>query len=339
MSILKEKKFWVGFIVSVFFLWLFLRNINFRELWNALVHAHYLYLIPATFFLIISFYFRAWRWQIFLRGTKKVTVQRLMSPMMIGFMGNSVLPFRLGEIVRGYMLTREENINLSLGLATIAVERIFDGLCLLFLFVAVILIFPINLNVAGVGMISSGQVKTAGFGLLTVCLGLLVGMLILRFFSVKCLAIAGKLFAKANPKTREKILHIIHQFAEGLEVLRDWKGILLTTFQSFGVWLFLAVSVYFIQSVFDLQHLPFYAPVFIMTVVAFGVSVPSTPGYVGPYDAACQYAVRALGGGINVASGFTIVLHLSQIIPVVIMGFYFLWKQNLSLKQLREIKE
>ncbi len=339
MSILKEKKFWIGFIVSVFFLWLFLRNINFQELGNALIHAQYWYLIPATFFLMISFYFRAWRWQIFLRGTKKVNIMKLMSPMMIGFMGNSVLPLRLGEIVRGYMLTREEKINLSLGLATIAVERIFDGLCLLFLFVAIIFMFPINLNVEGVGLIKPQQVKAAGFLLFLGCMGLLAGMLILRFYSEKCLAIAGKILGNAQPSTREKILHIIHQFAEGLEVLRDWKGILLATFQSFGVWITIAIADYFVMCAFNLQVLPFYAPIFIMVVTALGVSVPSTPGYVGPYDAACKYAVLALGGETNIASGFTIVLHLSQIIPVVIIGFYYLWKQNLSLKQLREIKE
>lgn len=335
---MKNRKIIIGILVSLFFIFLFVKNIDFNKLYLALVHANYFYLIPSIIVLLISFYFRAWRWHTLLAGIKNIKTKDLMSPLIIGFMGNSVLPLRLGEFIRSYMLTRREKIPFSQGLATIIVERIFDSLGLIFMMVAVLLVFPVNLNLGASDSINPNQIKSAGVILFIGSIFLLGVLVLIRLrvdiFNRIIHSILGKRFLHIA----QKIQDIVSKFAEGLNVLGNWKRLLLSIFQTFLVWFTVAASVYFVMLAFNLGNLPIYSPIVIMVLTALGVSVPSTPGYVGPYHAACLYAVTALGGETNLASGFTIVLHLSQMLPVIIIGFYYLWKEDLSLKDLKNFK-
>ena len=137
----------------------------------------------------------------------------------------------------------------------------------------------------------------------------------------------------------KKLEHLLMSFADGLKILHSGKLLVVAMLQSLGVWLSVAASVYFVMAAFHLQKLPYYASSFIVVITAFGVSVPSAPGYIGTYHKFCQYAVQALGGEVNLASGFTIILHLSQMLPTIVIGFYYLWKQNISLKDLQNLKK
>ena len=89
----------------------------------------------AIYFLAV--WGRTWRWHYLLRSIKNVPLRGLFPVVVIGYMGNNVYPFRAGEVIRAYVLKRNEDISISASLATIIVERIFDGLVMLmFVFVA-----------------------------------------------------------------------------------------------------------------------------------------------------------------------------------------------------------
>jgi uncharacterized protein (TIRG00374 family) len=334
----KNRKIIIGILVSLFFIYLFIRNIDAHKLYLAMVQAQYLYLIPAVIVLIISFYFRGWRWHTLLADIQDIKTKDLMSPLMIGFMGNSVLPLRLGEFIRSYMLTRREKIPFSQGLATIVLERIFDGLGLILMLVGVLLFFPVNFSIGANELINPQKIKAGGSVLFIGCILLLAILILIRLRVDIFNKIVNAVFGKRFSHLSMKIQDIVAKFAEGLNVLRNWKRLLLCTFQTFLVWFTIAINVYFIQLAFNLGSLPIYAPIVIMVLTAIGVSVPSTPGYVGPYHVACLYAVTILGGDSNLASGFAIVLHLSQMVPVIIIGLYYLWKEELSLKDLMKLK-
>lgn len=234
------------------------------------------------------------------------------------------------------MLKHQEDVYFSQGIATIIVERVFDSICMLLMLAAIILFFPINMNIAGIHFLNEHAVKAAGASLLLICFCLLSVLIIIRFKTEFCTRIMRSLFKNAS--FEHKLEDMVQKFAEGLKVLQSIKEFSYATILSFGVWLTIAASVYFVLLAFHMGNMPFYAPIFIMCIVAIGVSAPSTPGYVGPFHAACQYAVLALGGEPNLAGGFAIILHLSQMLPVIIMGFYYLWKQNLTLSDIQKIK-
>ena len=100
-------------------------------------HGNYLWLIPSVAVYFLAVLVRTWRWDYLLRPLKRIPVKRLFPVVVIGYMGNNIFPFRIGELLRAYVLKRNEDVSISSSLATIVVERIFDGLTmLLFVFVA-----------------------------------------------------------------------------------------------------------------------------------------------------------------------------------------------------------
>ena len=123
----KRWLFWVGLLISVVFLYLAFRKIDFRDLWSTLVSVQYWWLIPGLGIYFVGVLVRTWRWQFLLAPLKKVSIKTLFPIINIGYMGNNVFPLRMGEVLRAVVLKRRESVSISGSLATIVVERIFDA--------------------------------------------------------------------------------------------------------------------------------------------------------------------------------------------------------------------
>ena len=130
----------IGAVISVVLVWFLFRNIDFTKLVDALKGANYLWLIPNILIIILTMYQRAYRWKFMIAPIKKVKFEKLLAATCIGFMANNVLPARLGEFVRAYSLSKQDNdISKSASMATIFVERmVFDLMALLLIFGVVI---------------------------------------------------------------------------------------------------------------------------------------------------------------------------------------------------------
>src|SRR5258708_5667482 len=127
----------VSIAVSVFFLYIGLQGMNLAEVWNQITHANFWWLIPGVLVYFLAVWGRTWRWHYLLRPLKEVPLRKLFPIVVIGYMGNNVYPFRAGEVIRAYVLRRNEGVKITASLATIIVERIFDGLVMLiFVFLA-----------------------------------------------------------------------------------------------------------------------------------------------------------------------------------------------------------
>jgi len=134
---LRRWQFWLGFIVSAVFLWLALRGLHLRDVWLKLQEGNYLWLVPSVAVYFVAVIARTWRWDFMLRPLKRISLGRLFPVVVIGYMGNNIYPFRAGELLRSYVLYRREDISVGASLATVVVERVFDGLVmLLFVFLA-----------------------------------------------------------------------------------------------------------------------------------------------------------------------------------------------------------
>jgi glycosyltransferase 2 family protein len=134
---LKRWQLWLGLLISALFLWLALRGLKLGDVWQDIRQANYWWLIPSVTAYFVGVWARTWRWDYMLRPLKHIPMARLFPVVVIGYMGNNVYPFRAGELLRSYVLRRREAIPMSASLATVVVERVFDGLVmLLFVFVA-----------------------------------------------------------------------------------------------------------------------------------------------------------------------------------------------------------
>ena len=121
----------LGLLVSAIFLWIALQGQDLTNVWETLTHANYLWIVPGILAYFLAVLARTWRWHYLLRSIKPVSLRTLFPIVTIGYMGNNIYPARAGEVLRAYVLRREEGVPVSASLATIVIERIFDGVVML----------------------------------------------------------------------------------------------------------------------------------------------------------------------------------------------------------------
>jgi uncharacterized membrane protein YbhN (UPF0104 family) len=130
----------LGIFISLIFLTWSLQGLKLDQFAQNLRHANYAWLIPGVAIYFLGVWFRTWRWHYMLRHLEEVPMNRLFRIVCIGYMGNNIYPARAGEVLRSYILKREFGIGISASLATVVIERLFDGLTMIF-FVALALPF------------------------------------------------------------------------------------------------------------------------------------------------------------------------------------------------------
>src|SRR5215208_3240205 len=133
---MKKWQFWIGVLISIVFIWLALRGMRLEEFWGAVKQANYIWLVPGVAVYFVGVWVRAWRWHYLLNPIKEIPTRTMFPITTIGYMGNNIYPARAGEVLRAVILKRKEGVAVSASLATIIVERIFDGVVMLaFVFV------------------------------------------------------------------------------------------------------------------------------------------------------------------------------------------------------------
>jgi uncharacterized protein (TIRG00374 family) len=324
-----KRKAWslvLGIAISAFFLILIFYNVDLKELGRALKSADYFWLIPNIMMVVFAMFQRAERWKFMLRPIASVKYGKLLSATCIGFMANNVLPFRLGEFVRAYALARKESrITKSASLATIFVERmVFDLLALLLILAVILLFTPIVVD------------DKFKFGA-ALSLGIAVFGLILAVVVVAKPEGSGRLLTRylffLPDRIKEIINRTIVKSSKGLLFLKDWRLTLWVSAHTILIWLFMGISNIFVFYAFGFD-LPVYASYVLLVVVSISILIPSSPGFIGVYHGGVVWTLHFFKIGQNDALSCAIILHAAQFIPITLMGFYYLYREGLSLRQL-----
>lgn len=321
----------LGLVVSGVLIWMLFRNIDVNELMIALKGADYLWLIPNILMIVLTMYQRAYRWKFMIAPIKKVPFPNLLAATCVGFMANNVLPLRLGEFVRAYSLSsQDKGVTKSASLATIFVERmVFDLVALLVIFGAVVWFSPSLRSHLDSNMIAATKmaIVIALFGLFS--------MLLLALRPNQIGNILTKYLFFLPDKANEFIKSVIVKFSQGLKFLMDFKSVLQVSFQTLMIWILMGLSNYFVLKAFGFD-IPLDASFVLLVVVSVLILAPSTPGFLGVYHYGVVLSLRVYGITDERALSCALVLHAAQYIVVTLMGFYFLKKEHLSLKELEE---
>src|SRR5689334_5942605 len=152
---LRNWRLWLGLAISVVFIALAVRGQNLGQVRRALGEADYRYLPFALVLYFAGVGVRALRWQALLAPVRRLPVRTLFPVVVIGYMANNILPWRIGEFVRGYVLREREGIPTSASLATIAVERIFDGLTMLAFLLVASLFIPLDAELRHIAIVGA----------------------------------------------------------------------------------------------------------------------------------------------------------------------------------------
>jgi uncharacterized protein (TIRG00374 family) len=316
---MKRWQFWLGLIVSGVFLYLVLRGLRLQDVWAALQGANYAWLIPGVIVYFMGVGVRAWRWQYLLKPVKSIPFKESFEIVTIGYMGNNIFPARLGEVLRAVVLKRREDVAISASLATIIVERVFDGVVMLgFVFMNLGALGNIQGSSGFIGSIQSLAVWGAA-----IFLGVLAVFLLAAMFPERTKQIITWFADRVIPvRFREKIVEIAFKFLGGLDALRSPREALMIFVTSVIIWLFETGKYWFVMHAFDFE-VSFFALMLMNGIVNLATTIPSAPGYVGTFDAPGIAVLEAFGIPKATAAGYTLVLHVALWFPITALGLYY----------------
>ena len=337
----KARQLFIGLAIAVGALYYTLRNISLDELIASFKEVELVYVLPALAIIILTFVVRAYRWQILLRPFKQIPVNDIYAPLMIGFMGN-ILPARAGEFLRAYLVGKKHGITFAGSLSTIIVERLFDMVCLLILFVWV---FVVNVDMFDPQLTFSGvsvQAMLAGFG--KFCGILVVGLLCFMFFLAykeeQVKSCIGWLVKSLPDKWKDKILFMVGEFALGCKIIRDPGALAQIIFLSVAVWLLFVATYYPFYYAFDLQDKSLESVLLLTVMVCVLITILPTPGFLGSFNAGVLIALHEIMGEAEVkAVSFGMVSWATGFLVLIGGGLFFIFKDHMSVQSLIQAEE
>jgi glycosyltransferase 2 family protein len=322
MSFLRRRwKFLVGVAISVVFLWYNLRGLHLQAVWHYIQVANFWWVLPAVAVYFGAVWARTWRWHYLLRPLKSVPLGRLFPVVCIGYFGNNVYPARAGEVIRAFVLRRNEGISVSASLATIVVERVFDGLVML-LFVFFALPFVGFEHVPAIYRVTVVVASVAFFVALIVFLWMALDpqrfSRVYHFFSDRLVP----------ARFREPLDGFVERFMSGLSFLRNGRDVLMVFVTSLVIWLLETVKYWLIMQGFMFAVSVSFVGLMLMNgVVNLTTTLPSAPGYIGTFEVGAK-VLTALGVDASMALGYTLVLHAALWLPITLLGGYYMWREG-----------
>ena len=308
----------LGILISAIFIYLALPGLHLNEVAASLRTANYWWIVPGVIVYFIGLWVRSWRWHYMLRHLKPVSTQRLYPLVCIGYFGNNVYPFRAGEVIRSVMLRKQEGIAVSSSLATVFIERIFDGLTML-LFVFLALPFaPMPANFRN---------------LVVVMTVLFLGVTLIFVWAAvrpqRLTAIYGWLSRHLLPaRARTSVDDIYHRFLEGLHSLSSPTDVVMIFATSVIIWLIETVKYWFVMHAFPLS-VSFLVLMLVNGIVNLATTLPSAPGYIGTFDVPGILILSAYGVDASLAASYILTLHVALWVPVTVVGGYYFVRQQL----------
>jgi uncharacterized protein (TIRG00374 family) len=327
--VLKRWQFWVGILISAGLLWLALRGLHLEAVWQALRTANYWWLIPGVAVYFVGVWARAWRWHYLLRPLKAISTAKMFPVVTIGYMGNNIYPARAGEVLRAYVLKREEGVPVSASLATILIERIFDGVVMLmFVFFNLGALARLTGDSGLAGSIQA--VALWGTAAFSAALG---AFLLAALFPHQSLSLYHRWVAPRLPeRLRERVSTLVVSFWTGLEALRSPRNILMVFVTSIVIWLLETGKYWLVMHAFDFSGYTggFFGLMLMNGIVNLATTIPSAPGYVGTFDTPGIAVLTAYGVDPAIAAGYTLTLHAALWLPITLLGAYYMTRAGLK---------
>ena len=315
----KWLKLSLGFILSFLGLYYAFQNIDLNDLLKSFESINYFWIFVAIILLILYTYIRSLRWRLLLFSLKLVTIKDLFASNMVGYFGNSILPFKMGEILRGYAISRNNDLKTSTVLGSIVLERVCDlgGLLILLLFVTLFYSFPYDI----------------GLSLLISAAAILIVLILLWFISFKKELIMNKIKGTnlMDFKTVISFIKTLSSFSIGFSSLNSFRSFIYVSLLTFVSWFILYLVTYYTLLSLNLQ-IGWVEIAVVLLLTSMAMSVPAAPGAIGTHHFATYYVMNSLLGFSSIDSQtFAIVLHAVSYLPLVAIGAYYFFKSSIQI--------
>ena len=308
-------KILLGIAISVALLVYLFWNVDVRAVLARLADTQWRWLALSMALNLSSLWARSIRWRhLFPRGSHPA---HLFNAVMIGYMGNNVLPLRAGEVLRVYVAARH-GPRVSTVVATLVVERALDGLAIGLILATSLTLVPTPREIAWAAEV---------FGALVFLL--LLALVVIAVAPLPCRIFIHSLTYRW-PGIERRLLQAFDVMADGLQSMRRPRQLVPIVIWSVMVWVCVVLGFWTAFWAASLD-LPLLAALTVIAFVGLGVSLPSSPGFIGIIQAATVLALSFFGVPRADALSFSLLLHASQFVPVTVWGLALLVVEHVSL--------
>lgn len=312
----------IGIVGTLVFLGLAFYRVDINELAQALRSANYTALAPAAVCTLLGYVLRTVRWRQILTHSVSVPFISLFGILMIGFATNNLVPARLGEIARAYLVRRRTGIRKTFFIATIFLERVFDGLVLILILFA----FTSWHSLPEWGRELQILASAVFFGFAAI-----IAIVLIRQDSAT--RVVSAMSARLPSRIGNALLSAFELFIMGLISMKRLDRVMIIALVSCTIWLLEGVSYYFLALGFDLRlsQVELIAAVALLLVmVNLGIMIPSAPGYVGTFQFFAIAALSVFQVSRETALALSVVSHLMQYALVTLVGLFFLGREQVN---------
>jgi uncharacterized protein (TIRG00374 family) len=327
----------LGLAVTAAFLVWAVHGVDLRDVLERVRQANLLLIVASALVATLTFPLRTLRWRVLLRDVDggRYPLRPLWDAVAIGFMANNLLPARAGELARGWVVSRRAPVRFTTALASIGVERVFDGLMMLGLMAVAIAApsFPSHATVHGTSLARIATGAAVLFG----------AVLLLALVVVHRPAPWVRLFdrlARALLPVRAagRAVSLVEGLVAGLAVLKSPSRFLAVVAWSLLLWLVNAAAFALCFRAFGM-NVPPEGALLLQGLIGFGVAIPAAPGYWGIFEGATRLTLQFYGVGATSALAYAFAFHIAGFIPITLLGLDALSRAHLHLGELRRAPE
>jgi uncharacterized protein (TIRG00374 family) len=318
-----------GLAISAAALWLTLRGKDLGAIWAAIGAGDYRYLAPYLLVLLGIHLVRTVRWGLLLEPVAKVPFARLNAVSAVGFMALVVLPFRLGEFARPYLVSDRPRLRVSAALSSVVVERVADGLFTGLLLIVTLLGVP-------EGTPGLGFMRVAGLGVSLAFGGLLVFLVVAYVNRALAVRLTARLLDPVSPRLSARASAMMDAFIHGLRLVPSRRKVAAFFLLTGAYWALNGWGMQLLARGFGIR-LALVDAYTVLGVLVVGVMIPAGPGMVGTFQGAVVlglslFVAREVADTRGVA--YANVLWAAQIGFQVLLGTIFLFSRHVKLAKL-----
>jgi uncharacterized protein (TIRG00374 family) len=349
-GLLKKARFWIGIVISIIALGFAFRQVDFRQVWAALITANYWLLLASLVPLVLFLVLRSYRWRLLFYPQQGLHILNLFAVINIGYLLSNIFPARLGDVARAYLIGDTEEVNRAGAFSTIVAERVLDALCAVGGFFIVLPFAPLPQ-----WMVRSGMIIGAAALVAVIVFVVLVRRRewTLRLLDRILCAVhwpdcetMTRFWGRLASRTRMHFLaglpwvdrSDLESFAgslidgfSGITTLRLGPRILLW---SIAIWGVISAFYWIVLLAFDPAQ-PFVAGLAVASITALGMTIPASPGYIGVFEFLTRETMVLFGMAPGPALSYALVAHALVYIVYTLLGLASMLQQNLTYTEIQ----
>lgn len=319
----------LGIGISVLAVYLTFRGKDFGAIWLAVQAGDYRYLPVYLASLGVIHLLRTVRWGILLEPVAKVPFARLNAVSAVGFTALLVLPFRLGEFARPYLIADRPRLRVSAALSSVVVERVADGI-----FAALLLL--VTLFAVPEGTPHLGEIRKAGYVMAALFGGLLAFLAVAYRNRELAVRFSTGLLRPISAHLAERASGMLDAFIRGLRLVPSKRKMWLFVGLTAAYWGVNGWGMQWMAHAFDLD-IQLVDAFTILGVLVAGIMIPAGPGMVGTFQLAVAFGLSlfvpeevAHTRGVAWAN----VLWATQVGFQLLLGTVFLFSSHIKVSRI-----